>query len=245
MKRLAKRALMGAGVMGIGLATYHSAFTQDGTFDLNNVAVVRVGRAALTVRNLKYRNLSPSIPHLLSLIRWPTLDTITKELCLASGQRPSSLRIPKVINSCGRKCTSGRRRSCSGCVRWGKRCDARPQRKLTSPLNGQINGGCFVKVGQHVAALDYLLPSEYVDTMKPLRSNAPEMPIEDVKKVIREDLDVDVRVFYLLLELIVATNQCSTSACFSRQIFLPSLMKNLSAWPAWRRFTRCPLSLYI
>lgn len=39
----------------------------------------------------------------------------------------------------------------------------------------QDNGGCFIKVGQHIAALDYLLPEEYVQTMKPLRANAPEM----------------------------------------------------------------------
>ena len=28
------------------------------------------------------------------------------------------------------------------------------------------NGGVFVKVGQHIGALDYLLPEEYVNTMK-------------------------------------------------------------------------------
>ena len=32
--------------------------------------------------------------------------------------------------------------------------------------NLQKNGGVFIKVGQHIGALDYLLPEEYVNTMK-------------------------------------------------------------------------------
>ena len=54
------------------------------------------------------------------------------------------------------------------------------------------NGGCFIKVGQHIAALDYLLPEEYVQTMKPLRANAPAMPLNDVYTVLREDLKIEV-----------------------------------------------------
>ena len=48
----------------------------------------------------------------------------------------------------------------------------------------QANGGCFIKVGQHIGALDYLLPEEYVDTMKVLHNRAPKMPMRDVFKVI-------------------------------------------------------------
>jgi len=55
----------------------------------------------------------------------------------------------------------------------------------------QANGGCFIKVGQHIGALDYLLPEEYVDTMKVLHNRAPKMPMRDVFKVIREDLGSD------------------------------------------------------
>ena len=43
---------------------------------------------------------------------------------------------------------------------------------------------------------DYLLPEEYVQTMKPLRSNAPEMSLEDVYTVIREDLKIEVNINY-------------------------------------------------
>ena len=47
----------------------------------------------------------------------------------------------------------------------------------------QANGGCFIKVGQHIGALDYLLPEEYVDTMKVLHNRAPQMHLRDVYKV--------------------------------------------------------------
>ncbi|KAJ8938163.1 hypothetical protein NQ318_011928 [Aromia moschata] len=53
------------------------------------------------------------------------------------------------------------------------------------------NKGVYIKVGQHIAALDYLLPSEYVETMKILHRNAPTNKISDVYKVIKEDLKKD------------------------------------------------------
>lgn len=56
------------------------------------------------------------------------------------------------------------------------------------------NKGVYVKVGQHIAALDYLLPSEYVQTMKVLHSHAPPNSLDDVYKVIREDLKKDVSI---------------------------------------------------
>lgn len=55
-----------------------------------------------------------------------------------------------------------------------------------------INKGVYIKVGQHIGSLDYLLPKEYVDTMKVLHSNAPKNPIGDLYKVIKEDLKVNV-----------------------------------------------------
>lgn len=50
------------------------------------------------------------------------------------------------------------------------------------------NKGVYIKVGQHIGSLDYLLPPEYVSTMKVLHSNAPKNRIEDIYKVIRQDL---------------------------------------------------------
>ena len=53
------------------------------------------------------------------------------------------------------------------------------------------NKGTYVKVGQHVGALDMLLPEEYVKTMKCLFSEAPESPFSDVEKVLKEDLGIE------------------------------------------------------
>lgn len=55
-----------------------------------------------------------------------------------------------------------------------------------------VNKGVYIKVGQHIGSLDYLLPPEYVNTMKVLHSNAPKNPVEDLYKVIRQDLKVNV-----------------------------------------------------
>lgn len=57
------------------------------------------------------------------------------------------------------------------------------------------NKGVYIKVGQHIAALEYLIPSEFVQTMKILHSDAPTNPVEDMYKVIRQDLKQDVSHF--------------------------------------------------
>lgn len=54
-----------------------------------------------------------------------------------------------------------------------------------------INGGCFIKVGQHMGALDYLLPEEYVQTMRVLHSKAPRMDLKDVYAVLKDEMGVD------------------------------------------------------
>uniref|UniRef100_A0A8C6D6F8 AarF domain-containing protein kinase 1 n=1 Tax=Moschus moschiferus TaxID=68415 RepID=A0A8C6D6F8_MOSMO len=56
------------------------------------------------------------------------------------------------------------------------------------------NRGTFIKVGQHLGALDYLLPEEYTSTLKVLHSQAPQSSMEDVRQVIREDLGTEVLV---------------------------------------------------
>ena len=51
-----------------------------------------------------------------------------------------------------------------------------------------LNGGLFVKVGQHIGSLEYLLPLEYVRTFKRFHSEAPKATLSELKEVIREDL---------------------------------------------------------
>ncbi|XP_035719078.1 aarF domain-containing kinase 1-like [Vespa mandarinia] len=53
------------------------------------------------------------------------------------------------------------------------------------------NKGVYIKVGQHIGALDYLLPAEYVSTMRVLHSSAPPSSFKDVLRVIKEDFKKD------------------------------------------------------
>ncbi|XP_029048676.1 aarF domain-containing kinase 1 [Osmia bicornis bicornis] len=53
------------------------------------------------------------------------------------------------------------------------------------------NKGVYIKVGQHIGALDYLLPSEYVHTMRVLHSAAPQSSFKDVLTVLKEDFKRD------------------------------------------------------
>lgn len=50
------------------------------------------------------------------------------------------------------------------------------------------NGGVFIKVGQHIGALDYIAPPEYCDTLKVLHSRAPRASLDDIRHVITADL---------------------------------------------------------
>lgn len=63
----------------------------------------------------------------------------------------------------------------------------------------RTNKGVYIKIGQHIGALEYLLPIEFVNTMKVLHANAPKNPVEDLYKVIRQDLHVNVSNFFSFL----------------------------------------------
>lgn len=56
------------------------------------------------------------------------------------------------------------------------------------------NRGVYVKVGQHIGALDYLVPPEYVRVMKVLHSEAPASRFDEILKVLRQDLKRDVSI---------------------------------------------------
>ena len=63
-----------------------------------------------------------------------------------------------------------------------------------------VNGGAYIKVGQYVGSLDYLLPSEYVQTMKVLHSDAPQSPLGDIHHVIEEELHYNMNKVFLSFE---------------------------------------------
>jgi predicted unusual protein kinase regulating ubiquinone biosynthesis (AarF/ABC1/UbiB family) len=91
------------------------------------------------------------------------------------------------------------------------------------------NGGVFIKVGQHIASLQYLLPEAYTDTLSVLHSKAPESNLDDLRKVFSESIGKDVSICFDLLLII---------AIFSWTRFLPSLMFNRLEPLRWLRFTK-------
>lgn len=102
------------------------------------------------------------------------------------------------------------------------------------------NRGTFIKVGQHLGALDYLLPEEYTSTLKVLHSQAPQSSMKEIQQVIREDLGKEVCNGFLyhispppnVPEAKVAPdeelNEAEVSLPSSRVIVLPRLPVYLS-----------------
>nr|XP_061798885.1 aarF domain-containing protein kinase 1-like [Nerophis lumbriciformis] len=62
------------------------------------------------------------------------------------------------------------------------------------------NRGTFIKVGQHLGALDYLLPEEYTSTLKVLHSRAPQSSMEEIKQVIKEDLGKELSELFVFFD---------------------------------------------
>lgn len=52
----------------------------------------------------------------------------------------------------------------------------------------RTNGGTYIKVGQHLANLDLLLPEEFIQTLGSLFDDAPVSSYEDVCQVVNEEL---------------------------------------------------------
>lgn len=49
------------------------------------------------------------------------------------------------------------------------------------------NGSIFIKLGQHLSSLNYLLPSEWCDTFIPLQDKCPITPYESIRKMVETD----------------------------------------------------------
>eukprot|EP01137_Pigoraptor_chileana_P030580 Opistho-2@17257 len=58
-------------------------------------------------------------------------------------------------------------------------------------------GGIYIKGGQHVGALDYLLPAEYVHTLKVLHNQAPRTELKEVSRVFKEDVGKGLAELFL------------------------------------------------
>lgn len=59
-----------------------------------------------------------------------------------------------------------------------------------------VNKGVYIKVGQHLAALDYLLPKEYINVLRILHKDAPQNTLQEIYRVIREELKKEVSLIF-------------------------------------------------
>lgn len=60
----------------------------------------------------------------------------------------------------------------------------------------RANGGIYIKLGQHVGAMTYLLPFEWTDTMKPLQDECPESSYEDIKELFEKDTGIKMDEYF-------------------------------------------------
>lgn len=58
------------------------------------------------------------------------------------------------------------------------------------------NGGLYIKLGQHIAMLDNLVPYEYQDVLSSLLSTTPQSSFEAVKRVVEADLGAPIASLY-------------------------------------------------
>lgn len=52
----------------------------------------------------------------------------------------------------------------------------------------QQNGGIYIKLGQHISAMTYLLPFEWTDTMVPLQDKCPNSTVDEIDRMFQQDL---------------------------------------------------------
>ncbi|ETS81691.1 hypothetical protein PFICI_06693 [Pestalotiopsis fici W106-1] len=71
-----------------------------------------------------------------------------------------------------------------------KRCAVRTLKVL------EKNGGIYIKLGQHLSAMSYLLPIEWTDTFIPLQDNCPVSSFESIEQMYRDDTGEELRDYF-------------------------------------------------
>ncbi|CAJ2502239.1 Uu.00g096330.m01.CDS01 [Anthostomella pinea] len=71
-----------------------------------------------------------------------------------------------------------------------KRCAERTLRVL------EKNGGIFIKLGQHLSAMTYLLPYEWTSTFIPLQDKCPVSSFESIEAMFRRDTGEDLKDYF-------------------------------------------------
>ncbi|KAK7970290.1 ABC1 family-domain-containing protein, partial [Apiospora saccharicola] len=71
-----------------------------------------------------------------------------------------------------------------------KRCSRRTFKVM------EKNGGIFIKLGQHLSAMTYLLPVEWTDTFIPLQDRCPVSSFESIAEMFRDDTGEDLEDYF-------------------------------------------------
>ncbi|KAI1194696.1 ABC1-domain-containing protein [Nemania serpens] len=71
-----------------------------------------------------------------------------------------------------------------------KRCAVRTLKVL------EKNGGIFIKLGQHLSAMTYLLPHEWTSTFIPLQDKCPVSSYESIEEMFRRDTGEELRDYF-------------------------------------------------
>ncbi|KAF4125706.1 hypothetical protein GMORB2_0950 [Geosmithia morbida] len=71
-----------------------------------------------------------------------------------------------------------------------KRCAERTLKVL------EKNGGIFIKLGQHLSAMNYLLPPEWTTTFIPLQDKCPVSPFDLIEKMFKQDTQEDLSAYF-------------------------------------------------
>ncbi|XXH04309.1 hypothetical protein Hte_010723 [Hypoxylon texense] len=58
------------------------------------------------------------------------------------------------------------------------------------------NGGIFIKLGQHLSAMTYLLPREWTDTFIPLQDKCPVSSFESIENMFRSDTGEELKDYF-------------------------------------------------
>ncbi|KAF2086134.1 ABC1 family protein [Saccharata proteae CBS 121410] len=58
------------------------------------------------------------------------------------------------------------------------------------------NGSIFIKLGQHLSSLNYLLPSEWCDTFIPLQDQCPVSSYESIEEMVRHDTGLSIEDYF-------------------------------------------------
>lgn len=75
-----------------------------------------------------------------------------------------------------------------------KRCAERTLKVL------EKNGGIFIKLGQHLSAMNYLLPLEWTSTFIPLQDRCPVSSIESIEDMFKQDTGEELSDYFLEFE---------------------------------------------